>query len=64
MRNPERIGKILSAIRKEWIKNPDMRFFQLLSGMKIYKHNEDQFNDEDTIFSCIDKETYFLGGKK
>ena len=30
MRNPERINRILNLIDDIWIKNPDLRLFQLL----------------------------------
>lgn len=30
MRDPKRIDKVMEAIRSLWIKNPDLRFFQLV----------------------------------
>ena len=32
MRDPKRIKRILKKIEKLWLKNPDQRFYQLLSN--------------------------------
>lgn len=39
MRDPQRIQKIQSLINAIWLTYPDMRYFQLLSSIKVI-HND------------------------
>jgi hypothetical protein len=45
MRNPDRIEPFLNELKKLWLANYDLRFWQLLS---ILKCKEDMFHVEDT----------------
>ena len=49
MRDPKRIDKVMEAIRTLWIKNPDLRFFQLIEMLpeKINGKSIDLFFMED-----------------
>lgn len=53
-RDPKRIDKVLTAIKKLWEKNPDQRLGQLLVNAKIIatndsgEHRGELFNYEDT----------------
>lgn len=50
MRNPERIGGFLSALRKVWYSVPDWRFGQLMSnflGWYVGETGKDIFFPED-----------------
>lgn len=56
MRNPKRIFKLLNEFKKLWLRNPDLRFGQIIymlaqnnrSG-NILEHPE-IFNPEDTLW--------------
>lgn len=47
-RNPKRIDKILRLIAQAWELSPDLRFFQLMQGLKSPGKDElDEFYTED-----------------
>lgn len=48
MRDPKRIGAILSALNTEWLKNPDQRFGQLLINLGIAPDSGGFWFVEDT----------------
>lgn len=45
MRDPKRIERMLSRIRRIWLTHPDLRLTQLI--MNALQMNEDPYNVED-----------------
>lgn len=48
MRDPTRIDRMLDKIKREWVKNPNLRFLQLLIILNIIPNPKDYFNTEDS----------------
>ena len=40
MRDPKRIPEILKLLEREWLKYPDLRFFQFVDALKLKLPNE------------------------
>jgi uncharacterized protein YihD (DUF1040 family) len=63
MRDPKRIKELLKQLETIWMKNPDLRFFQLLlnvfncdTGMFFYQLEDDKIIDQLKQYSYISKE--------
>lgn len=62
MRDPQRIDRILLGLREKWMKDPDLRFGQLLFNLRylVFPKGEegeflidDPYNYEDTRLESI-----------
>lgn len=51
MRDPNRINRIMLLIHQVWQKQPDMRFFQLLSWIEFeYSKSNNDFGRRELIY--------------
>ena len=50
MRDVKRIPKILNELEKYWTQYPDLRFFQMLSSLRLDNAPKDLFFYEDDDF--------------
>jgi len=51
MRNPNRIPKVLKLLEQEWLKNPDLRFFQFVEALKFKLPNEMEGVSRDFFYT-------------
>lgn len=58
MRDPKRIKTFLKKIEELWLKNPDLRFGQLIIWLaKIKEHNPELFYlEEDELLAKLENE--------
>jgi uncharacterized protein YihD (DUF1040 family) len=57
MRDPKRIDKIIDSLEELWLKNPDLRFGQLIYNLSKQGNIDDIFNPEDDVWLyAINKE--------
>ncbi len=56
MRNPARIYPLLNKIGDYWIRNPDLRFGQIIEGFKMKHDIDDLFYFEDEYFQQLFEE--------
>lgn len=53
MRNPARIYPLLNKIGDYWIRNPDLRFGQIIENLKRANKIDDLFYIEDDVFKKL-----------
>jgi hypothetical protein len=53
MRNPSRIYPLLNKIGDYWVKNPDLRFGQIIENLKKANSIDDLFYIEDKHFEKL-----------
>jgi len=54
MRDPARIDRILSLVRKIWVKHPDLRLTQLIMNALAINSDPYYIEDDDLELSLIE----------
>jgi len=64
MRNPNRIPIVLELIKEEWLKDPDLRFFQLVHNLQSQLGNKSgdlHYMEDIELIKELTPELDFLG---
>lgn len=54
MRDPKRIDKVLDVVKQAWVKNPDLRFGQLILNLTT-NANALYYVEDDTMIEALEK---------